>query len=129
MKTLALAGISALALGACASLPPPPAADLPVVRYGDTAPAGKEFILHYPAGAKLPVAVAVSGSLLDTSAKETLSVSLKRDVYMKGPWVSFDGKTWIPGHDAVTGKIDFALPGVDDGRSPGRLGAEFNLKP
>lgn len=130
MKTLALCSMSALSLtlGACASLPPPPTGETPVVRYGDAAPAGKEFILLYPAGASLPVTAYVDGDLLSTTAKETLAVTLKRDVYLKGPWLSFDGKNWVRGRDAVTSKIDFALPGIEDGRAPGRLGAEFKLK-
>lgn len=131
MKTLPALLLASLSLAACASLAPPSAeemATLPVVTYGQPAPAGQAFILHYPAGTSLPVTAAVSGSLLAREARTDLQVSLKRDIYTYQTWASFDGKTWAPGHDLVSGRIAMALPGESDGRSPGSLTAEFNLK-
>lgn len=120
-----------LILTGCAGLRTPgqeEMAQIPTVRFGDPAPAGKDFVLHYPAGSTLPVVTTVHGSLLDRPEKATLHVRLKRDVFVFRQWVSFDGKSWQPGHDAVSGKIEFKLPGESDGQAPGLLGAEFNLK-
>ena len=54
-------------LTACAGLGAPSSTDiqrLPVVRYSQAAPADRDFVLLYPAGADLPVNVRVDGSLL-----------------------------------------------------------------
>lgn len=131
MKSLPLAVLACSALSACAGLlPPSPAetATLPVIAYGNPAPAGQPFILHYPAGSALPVLASVSGSLLEREDKAELHVSLKRDVYLYQSWASFDGKNWQRGHDLVSGKFTISLPGEADGRSPGTLAAEFNSK-
>lgn len=123
---------SALLASGCASLNPPDAdkmAHIPTIRFGETAPTGQEFILHYPAGSPLPVTSSVRGSLLDRPEQATLHVRLKRDVFLYRQWFSFDGKSWMPGHDAVSGKIAMKLPGETDGKSPGELSAEFNLNP
>ena len=95
---------------------------------GQTAPAGQPFVLHYPAGAPLPVETSVSGTLLEKTDKSELQVSLKRDVYVYKHWASFDGKDWQRGDRLVGGRIGLTLPGESDGRAPGTLSAEFNLK-
>lgn len=135
MKTPILLAFSALALTACAGLTGPSSdeiARLPVVRYGQNAPADGNFVLLYPAGANLPVTTKVIGSLFEKTDEATLNVRLKQDMYIYRNQVSFDGKTWNTGHDKVGGHIHFALPGDKegkrDGKSPGELAAEFNLK-
>lgn len=127
--------LAVLGLSACASLTGPSAESigrLPVLRYGETAPAGQEFVLLYPAGTPLPVHAKVVGSLLEKTGQADFSVVLKRDVYLYRDQASFDGKTWQPGHRLVGGRFWFSLPGERDGqrdgRSPGELGAEFNQK-
>ena len=70
----------AISLVGCSGMMPPNAkemAQIPVVRFGDDAPAGKEFALLYPAGMPLPVNASVSGTLLAQSDKATLHVTLK----------------------------------------------------
>lgn len=129
-KALCLAAI-ALSLSACASLVPPSASEiaaLPIVKYGQPAPADKNFILHYPAGVPLPMEMSISGSLFEKDEAATLNPRLKRDVYVYKTWASHDGKTWQRGNKLVDGKIEFRLPGEADGRKPGMLGAEFNEK-
>ena len=133
MKLYIYTGIIAagLSLGGCASMFPPKAEDLaqtPVVRFGEAAPTGKEFIMHFPAGAPLPVVATVDGTLLEHKASASLQVALKRDVYLYRQWLSFDGKTWVSSHDAVGGKFLIELPGVKDGKNPGAMSAEFNLR-
>lgn len=135
MKTAFLLTLSTLALSACASLGGPSPEEigrLPVVRYGQPAPAERDFVLLYPAGAQLPITARVTGSLFEKSDETTLNVRLKQDVYLYRDRISFDGKTWDKGNDKVASKFWLALPGDKDGKrdaqSPGELGAEFNLK-
>lgn len=128
LRTLCILG--ACALTACAGLPPAgdEMARLPVVRYGDTPPASQPFILLYPAGAPLPVETRIHGSLLQDEARGLLTVRTKQDVYTYKHWASLDGKTWKPGHDVIGGHFEITVPGERDGRNPGSMRAEFNLK-
>jgi hypothetical protein len=103
-------------------------AQIPVVRFGEMAPAGKDFVVLYPAGTPLPVIASVGGTLMSQPDKATLHVALKRDVYVYRHWVSLDGKKWEYGRHAFDGKFEFRLPGTETGSNPGALGAEFNLK-
>lgn len=128
---LAMIAIATLGLGACAGIPPTAEemAKVPVVRYGSPAPADGGFVLHYPAGAPLPVDTSVGGSLLEKPAQTTLNVAVKRDVYLYRHWISFDGKTWQPGDGVVAGDFRITLPGQTDGKTPGSMAARFDLKP
>ena len=120
-----------LLLSGCAGLNAPgkdAMAQIPIVRFGERAPAGQDFVLHYPAGSALPVVAGVYGSLFAQAETATLNVRLNRDVFVYRKWVSFDGKSWLPGNEAVGGKVDLKLPGETDGNAPGQLRAEFNLK-
>lgn len=131
MKKVITLAVAALSLSACASLVPPSTSEiaaLPTIKYGQTAPADKNFILHYPAGMPLPMEMSITGNLFDKDETATLSPRLKRDVYVYKTWASFDGKTWQRGNQLIDGKIEFRLPGEADGRKPGMLGAEFNEK-
>jgi hypothetical protein len=128
LRTLCILG--ACALTACAGLPPAgdEMARLPVVRYGNTPPASQPFILLYPAGAPLPVETRIHGSLLQEEARGLLTVRTKQDIYTYKHWASLDGKTWKPGHDVIGGHFEITVPGERDGRNPGSMRAEFNLK-
>lgn len=131
MKKAITLAVAALSLSACASLVPPSTSEiaaLPTIKYGQTAPADKNFILHYPAGMPLPMEMSITGNLFDKDETATLNPRLKRDVYVYKTWASFDGKTWQRGNQLIDGKIEFRLPGEADGRKPGMLGAEFNEK-
>lgn len=136
MKTLrpALLVVVTLALGACANLSAPSAADiarLPVVDYGQN-PAADEFVLRYPAGSDLPVVARIEGSLLEKTDRATLTVRVKRDVYVYRNLASLDGKSWQPGEQIIGGRVWMTLPGNKDQKldavSVGEIGAEFNLK-
>lgn len=131
MKNVLSLAIAALSLSACASLTPPSpeeTAALPTVLFGQTAPEGKDFILHYPAGVPLPMETSVTGNLFEKDEIATLTPRLKHDIYVYKTWASYDGKTWQRGNQLVDGKIAFRLPGEKDGRSQGTLSAEFNQK-
>ena len=128
LRTLSLLG--ACALTACAGIPPggDEMARLPVVRFGDTPPAGQPFILLYPAGAPLPVETRIHGSLLQDEARGLLTVRTRQDIYTYKHWASLDGKTWKAGNQLLGGHFEIAVPGEKDGRNPGSMRAEFNLK-
>lgn len=129
MKSLPAILLAAAALAACASVPSTDEiAALPVVTYGQAAPAGQPFVLRYPAGVALPVHTGVGGSLLAQEGSADFQVKLKRDIYVYKNLASFDGKHWQPGHDIVGGSIVMTLPGEADGRSAGSLTAQFDLK-
>lgn len=133
MKLLnpALVIAACLTLPGCASLFPPTAQDMakiPVVRFGENAPAAGEFVMLYPKGAALPVNASVAGSLLNEKVSVTLQPSVNRDIYQYRQWVSFDGKTWMDGRDALETAFRIDMPGVKDGRNPGGMSAVFNLK-
>lgn len=128
-KLLVVFGL--VAFTGCASLTKPSQetfAKLPVVKFGETAPAGQKFILHYPAGASLPVVASVTGSLLTQPVQETLQTSLRKDIYLFEKWISLDGKIWQPRSEVVTGSFVINIPGLENGKNPGALSAEFNEK-
>ncbi|HYD69569.1 hypothetical protein [Azospirillum sp.] len=119
-------------LAGCAGLMAPGAdemAKVPVVRYGEAAPAGGEHVLLYPAGAPLPVVASVSGSLLSRTGEARMEVATSRDVYVYKNWLSFDGKNWMSGTQAVGGEFAITLPGEKDSKAPGTMSARFDLKP
>lgn len=135
MKRILLATLPTLLLSACAGLggaSPEEIARLPIVVYGQPAPANTEFVLHYPAGADLPVIAKITGDLFAKTDETTLKVRLKQDIYRYRNQVSFDGKTWAAGTDKVGGNFWFTLPGEKAGKpdtqSPGELAAEFKLR-
>ncbi|WP_448188333.1 hypothetical protein [Azospirillum sp. sgz301742] len=129
LAALVLAGSS---LGGCVGLFPPGAEDmakLPVVRYGEAAPAGGEYVRLYPAGVPLPVVAGVSGTVLTKPAQARLEVATNRDIYVYRTWVSFDGKTWQAGDKVMDARFEMKLPGETDTKAPGALTAQFDLKP
>ena len=133
LRRLLPLGLSAVTLivSGCAGMAPPGKDEMtqvPTIRFGEAAPADKNFVLHYPAGSALPVVSSVHGSLFAQADKATLNVRLNRDVFVYRQWISFDGKSWMPGNEAVSGKIELKLPGETDGKSPGLLSVEYNLK-
>lgn len=130
LRTLILL-TAGLSLFGCATLSPPgreEIAGVPVVTFGTPVPSGKAVILRFPAGVPLPVVASVDGTLFRQTARETLQVSLQRDVYVYRQWVSFDGKNWLPKDRAIDGRFQIKLPGTEDGTNAGSMAATFNLK-
>lgn len=130
-QTIAASSATLLILTACASLTPPTAqslAQIPVIKYGEQAPANQPFVLLYPAGVDIPMKTSVTGSLLEKTDASTLNVKLKHDLYIYQHWASVDGTTWQQASSMVDSKLLLNLPGEKDGASPGNLSAEFNLK-
>ncbi|MBK7417533.1 MAG: hypothetical protein IPJ38_23085 [Dechloromonas sp.] len=134
MKTPILITLPALLLSACAGLGSPTADEisrLPIVRFGQPAPAG-EFVLLYPAGSICrwsPKSMAVC--LSNQTRRSSISRS-SRIFFVYRDQVSFDGKNWHLGTDKIGSRFMFTLPGEKNGKrdaqSPGEMGAEFNLR-
>jgi hypothetical protein len=130
MKLLPILSVATL-LPLAACMTPPTAAEMakvPVVKFGQPAPADRNFVLLYPAGAALPVDASVGGSLITQPAAARLNVTLKHDVYLYRYWISFDGKTWFKGSDKSDSRFEIHLPGESDGVSPGKMTATFDEK-
>lgn len=118
-----------LSLAACAGLPPGPSelSKAPQIEFGQPLPADGNFILHYPAGTPLPVTATVDGNLFAQSDQAELHVVLKRDVYQHRRLVSFDGKTWRPGHELISTELELQIP-QEDGSKAGLMRLKLNLK-
>ena len=83
---------------------------LKIVKMGDEKPEGNEYILHIPAGEKIPVHFSLKGSLISLPIENRQMTKLNRDIYVYKYWASLDGKEWKPTGDIV--KMPIAI-GVD----------------
>ena len=131
-RSTALAAVS-LSLGACAGLPaawrplPPPEVlqALPVVAYGQPTPAQGDYIVHLRAAEPLTADARVQGNLFVQNDQQTLSVRLKRDLYLYKHWLSRDKVTWQRADRAVAGEVSVRLPGYEHPRA-GEILIELN---
>ncbi|MGC2165960.1 MAG: hypothetical protein WA632_08110 [Gallionella sp.] len=100
------------ALSACAGVPPKPEelAKVPRVEFGQVLPQGNDYVLHFPAGASLPVAAVVEGNLLEHGDQATMHVTLKNDVYAYHQFVSFDGTNWLPSRKLIDIHLELQIP-------------------
>jgi hypothetical protein len=107
------------ALSACAGLPPKPEelAKVPHIQFGQPLPQGNDYVLHFPAGAVLPVAAAVDGNLFEQGDQATMHVTLKHDVYAYRQFVSFDGVSWKPYHNLIDIRLELQIPQKDGGNA------------
>lgn len=118
-----------LSLGGCAQLPAEQElAQLPIVQFGDPTPKDKPYILHFTAGKPIPSEAIIDGSLLATTAKQTLTVSLNKDIYSYKHWASFDGKHWEDARDLLKIKLELKVPGYTHPR-PGYLHLSIDVVP
>ena len=102
----------AVLVGGCAQLPAEQElAQLPIVEFGSPTPQDKPFILHFAAGKPIPSEVLIDGDLLAKTAKQTLTVSLNRDIYSYKQWASFDGKHWEDARKLLRIKLELKVPG------------------
>jgi hypothetical protein len=130
-KMLVLSLMTAAGLAGCAgfgSLKSEEVRDLPLVKFGDAVPANQDFILYFPAGQPIPTVVQIQGNLFDRSAEETVSVTLRKDIYAYKDWVSFDRQHWIKGNEALGLKVNIQVPSYRH-PGPGSIKVEFNEKP
>lgn len=99
-----------LTLAACAGLPSaPPAADLPIVTFPQSPPAG-DFVYRLPGGQPIPAEVIIDGSALASGARQTLSVTLPSDLYLHKQWASDDGVHWREARDLLDVVLKMELP-------------------
>jgi len=117
----ALPVVFAASLVACGSMPyqfaslPAPAelAALPVIQLGQPKPAQGEYIVYLPANQPVSTVAKVQGSLFAQTDSKTLSVQLKRDIYLYKNWISYDKRAWLKSTDAVQGNFHIQLPDYD----------------
>jgi hypothetical protein len=103
-----------LQLGGCASLPSPETLrDLPVVKFGDPVPAGRDYILFFPPDTPIPLTTSVKGNIFAKEAEQQLQVTLRRGIYAYKSWISYDRATWRVGREAIKGDVEVRLPGYD----------------
>jgi hypothetical protein len=103
-----------LLVGGCASLPSPETLrDLPVVRFGDPVPAGRDYILFFPPDTPISLTTSVTGTIFAKEAEQQLHVTLRRGIYSHKNWVSYDRVTWRVGREAIKGDVEVKLPGYD----------------
>jgi hypothetical protein len=128
-KTLVIILATVAGLAGCAgfgNLKSEEVRDLPLVKFGDVVPQNRDFILYFPAGQPIPTVVQVQGNLFERSAEETVSVTLRKDIYVYKEWISFDRKHWY-GDEAFGLNLNIQVPGY---RHPGPGSqAGFNEKP
>src|SRR5437588_9733807 len=105
--------VLALVAAGCASSPPSPEelSQVPVVRFGETVPAGKDYVLFFPPDQPIPMDVAVKGNIFAREAEQHLEVTLRRGIYAYKDWISYDRVTWQRGRDAIKGDIQIMIPG------------------
>lgn len=100
----ALVSLVLISLVGCTSMRPAPVdaiAKLPVVRVGDQAPQGSEYVVFYPAGFAFPVKLNARGSLFASEKQVTAQASLAKDLYLYKYWASHDGKSWKNSHELL----------------------------
>jgi hypothetical protein len=98
----------------CASVQQPSAealSKLPVVQFGETVPAGNDYILFFPADKPIPTNVAIKGSIFAKEAEQRLNVTLRRDIYAYKNWISYDRVTWLNGREAIKTDVQIQIPG------------------
>lgn len=121
----AVAAISGCATGRAPS--PETTAGLPVVRYGEPAPASLEYVLHFPAGVPIPTHVFIRGNALVNETESRLVVALHRDLYVYKNWASFDGKSWRHDNEVIGVKLEVKVPSPTHPRE-GELGMRVDFK-
>jgi hypothetical protein len=100
-----------LHLSGCASLPSPETLrDLPVVKFGDPVPAGREYILFFPADTPISLTTSVKGNIFAKEAEQELQVTLRRGIYAYRNWISYDRVTWRVGREAIKGDVEVRIP-------------------
>jgi len=112
LKALIVAAL--LLVGGCVSLPASETLrDLPVVRFGDPVPAGRDYILFFPPDTPISLTTSVKGTIFAKEAEQRLSVTLRRGIYAYKNWLSYDRVTWRAGQEAIKGDVQVKLPGYD----------------
>ncbi len=111
-RILALA--ASLLIAGCASwqTPSPEAlGNLPVVKFGDPIPAGRDYVLFFPPDTPIATTVSIKGSIFSKEAEQSLNVTLHRGIYSYKNLMSYDRVTWLDGRKALKTYVGVQLPG------------------
>lgn len=97
---------------------------LPVLEMGShkQKPVNNEYVLHIPAGAKIPVNFSVTGSLIAAPVDNKSVTQIKQELYVYKYWASLDGKNWQPTRDLI--KMPIA---IDVGPEGGRVDIKVDM--
>jgi len=98
---------------------------LPVVRFGDPAPAS-DHILLFSAGQPITISVTIEGSLFAKTASADLTVTAAREVFVYRDWASLDGLLWMPRGDLIKSDVIVKVPGYNH-PAPGILKVRMDL--
>ena len=95
---------------------------LQIVKMGSKKPAGEEYILHIPAGTKIPVNFSVKGNIISVPINNKSVTQLNQELYIYKYWASLDGKNWQPTGDLINMPIT-----LDVGPEGGQIGINVNM--
>ncbi len=98
---------------------------LPVVRFGDPAPASDHILLFSP-GQPITITISIEGSLFSKTDSATLTVTPAREVFVYRDWASLDGLVWMPRGDLIKSDVTVKVPGYNH-PAPGILKVKMDL--
>ena len=104
IRNVLLITLAMVLFSACASMYVPDSDlinKLQIVKMGNEKPEGHEYILHIPAGTKIPVNFSVNGSLISAPIENKSVTKINQELYIYKYWASFDGKNWQPTRDVI----------------------------
>lgn len=74
---------------------------LQIVKMGSNKPDVNEYILHIPAGTRIPVHLTVDGNLISAPIDNKPVTQINQELYIYKYWASLDGKNWQPTRDLI----------------------------
>jgi len=98
---------------------------LPVVHFGDPLPA-TDYILLFSAGQPITLSISIEGSLFSQPAKNELTVTPSREVFVYRDWASLDGLVWMQRSDLIKSDVVVKIPGYNH-PLPGELKVRMDL--
>lgn len=125
LRNIILSFLVAVIFSGCASMFVPDSEELgklQIVKMGDKKPQGNEYILHIPAGAKIPVHFSIKGDLISSPVDNKQVTKLNKDLYVYKYWASLDGKNWKP-----TGEILHMPIAMDVSSEGGKVDVKVNI--
>ena len=99
----------------------------PLIRLGDPRPAGEEYVVHLPAGQKVPMKVRLKGSVFQKETEQEVYAVPARDIYLYKDFISFDRKRWTRTKATLDLGWDAGMPSWKN-PVPGHLMIEVNEK-
>ncbi len=125
IRNVILAVLAMVLFSGCASMFVPDSDlinKLQIVKMGSKKPDGNEYILHIPAGRKIPVNFSVKGNIISVPINNKSVTQLNQELYIYKYWASLDGKNWQPTGDLINMPIT-----LDVGPEGGQIGIKVNM--